>query len=189
MLDKSIPYHRMILKREPGAAVPDVELPSGYTLVLYQPGDELAWAEIETSVLEFMDTEAALTYFQKEFAPHAEELRRRMLFVRDETGNKVATFTAWWNFTDGSRHPYMHWVAVKPEVQGLGIGKALVAQGVQHMVELEGDVAMYLSTQTWSHKAIRLYRWAGFDFVEDEIQHGGAKHQTREGIEVIRTLI
>lgn len=189
MLDKSIPYYRILLKREPGTDIPYAELPKGCSIVRYEPGDEEAWASIETSVLEFDHEQQALDYVKERFVPYMEELKRRMLFVQDDTGSKVATFTAWWNYTGERRYPFMHWVAVKPEAQGLGIGKALVAYGVQHMVNIEGDVTMYIPTQTWSHKAIRLYRWAGFDFVVDEPKPGGFENQTEQGIEVIQGLL
>ncbi|MBR2569045.1 MAG: GNAT family N-acetyltransferase [Paenibacillus sp.] len=189
MLDKSIPYYRILLKRKPGTDIPYAALPEGYTFVRYEPGDEAAWADIETSVQEFEQEEDALAYIKEHYAPFTEELKRRMLFVQDESGSKVATFTAWWNYTGERRYPFMHWVAVKPEAQGKGIGKALIAHGVQHMIHVEGDVAMYIPTQTWSHKAIRLYRWAGFDFVVDEPRPGGFENQTEQGIEIIRGLL
>ncbi|WP_217490335.1 GNAT family N-acetyltransferase [Paenibacillus cellulosilyticus] len=52
---------------------------------------------------------------------------------------KIATFTAWWNYTGIRRCPFVHWVAVKPHFQGQGIGKAIIAAGVRHMIDLEVD--------------------------------------------------
>ncbi|MEF3305393.1 hypothetical protein, partial [Paenibacillus sp. GYB003] len=61
--------------------------------------------------------------------------------------------------------------------------------GVRLMVELEGDCAMYIPTQTWSHKAIKLYRWAGFELELDEPEPGGVMNQTRQALALIRHLI
>jgi ribosomal protein S18 acetylase RimI-like enzyme len=83
----------------------------------------------------------------------------------------------------------MHWVAVKPSYQGLGLGKAIIAKGVRLMVELEGDCVMYIPTQTWSHKAIKLYRWAGFELEMDEPEAGGVMNQTRRAYSLIKHLI
>ncbi len=189
MLDKSVPFFRVILKRLPGTPVPEADLPAGYAVVRYQPGDERAWGEIEASVGEFDTPDAATDYFQANYTPYATETPRRTLFVVSPTGAKVGTFTAWWNYTAERRAPFMHWVAVRPELQGLGIGKALIAAGVHRMIELEGDCVMYIPTQTWSHRAIRLYRWAGFELELDEPAPGGYSNQTREALPVLEPLL
>lgn len=189
MLDKSIDHYRIFLKRQPGAPLPQALLPEGFSFALYQDGDARAWGEIEASVLEFEHARAAKAYFMKHYVPYDSEVRRRTLFVQREDGKKVGTFTAWWNYNGKRRHPFMHWVAVKPSHQGLGIGKALVAKGVQLMVELEGDCEMYIPTQTWSHRAIRLYRWAGFDFETESPEIAGRPNETRQGYALIRHLL
>ncbi len=189
MLDKSIPFYRIILKRRAGTPLPEAELPPGYRFSFYQPGDEKAWGEIETSVLEFETVADAIDRFRKEYVPYETEVTRRTLFVERDDGFKVGTFTAWWGYTGQRRHPWMHWVSVRPEFQGLGLGKALVARGVQLMVELEGDCDMYIPTQTWSHRAIRLYQWAGFDLLYDEVRPGGMENQTAEGVPLIKHLL
>ncbi|TVY11764.1 GNAT family N-acetyltransferase [Paenibacillus cremeus] len=189
MLDKSIAHYRVILKRTPDTPVPNAFLPQGYSIVTYQDGDEEAWGEIETSVQEFERVEVAVDYFRSKFAPYRTEVTRRTMFVQKDDGEKIATFTAWWNYTGMRRHPFMHWVAVKPEYQGLGIGKALIAEGVRRMIELEGDCVMYIPTQTWSHKAIKLYRWAGFELELDEPEPGGYANQTRQALPLIQHLI
>ncbi|WP_218103776.1 GNAT family N-acetyltransferase [Paenibacillus hemerocallicola] len=189
MLDKSLDYCRIIMKRAAGAPIPRAELPEGYTFVMYRDGDAGAWGEIEASVLEFDHAEEAAQYFQTNYAPYDSEVRRRTMFIQREDGKKVATFTAWWNYTGSRRFPFMHWVAVKPSYQGLGLGKAIIAKGVKLMVELEGDCVMYIPTQTWSHKAIKLYRWAGFELEMDEPEAGGVMNQTRQAYSLIKHLI
>lgn len=190
MLDKSLPYFRVILKRQPGTPLPTPVLPEGYAIVHYQPGDEQAWAEIESSAGELDGSrEVALDYFTREYLPFQKELERRTLFVQAASGEKVATFTAWWNYTGVRRYPFMHWVAAKAQYQGLGLGKAIIGEGVRLMVAIEGDVTMYIPTQTWSYQAIRLYRWAGFELETEEAVAGNWVNQTAQAIPVIRELI
>ncbi|MCE5259733.1 MAG: GNAT family N-acetyltransferase [Chloroflexi bacterium] len=188
-MDKTLPYYRVILKRQPGAPLPEMRLPAGYRIVHFQAGDEQAWAEIEHSVDEFESVANALIYFRRDYLPYLKELERRTLFIETEAGLKVGTFTAWWNYTGVRRHPFMHWVAVRPEYQHRGLGKALVAEGVRLMVAIEGDCAMYIPTQTWSYKAIRIYRWAGFELETEEPAPGGMENHTQEGIPIIAHLI
>lgn len=56
------------------------------------------------------------------------------------------------------------------------------------MVEIEGDCDMYIPTQTWSHKAIKLYRWVGFDFETDESAPGGFENQTADALQILTKL-
>ncbi|MDZ5253891.1 GNAT family N-acetyltransferase [Clostridium sp. LIBA-8841] len=189
MLDKSVEFFRMVLKREKGTKLKSASLPEGFKFVKFKKGDEKAWAEIETSVLEFENVNVAKEYFENKYIPYSSEIERRILFIENENGEKIATFTAWWRYTGERRHPFMEWVAVKPDYQGKGLGKALISEGVKLMVAIEGDCDMYIPTQTWSHKAIKLYRWAGFAFETEEKFPGGIENRTLEGIEVIKGLI
>ena len=63
MLDKSIPYHDVLMRRDAGKPLPVQPLPEGFHFVPFNPGDEMDWAEIETSVGEFASTDDALSYF------------------------------------------------------------------------------------------------------------------------------
>lgn len=150
------------MKRPQGAEIKNYELPTGYTFCFYKNGYEMDWAEIETSVLEFDDQDSALQYYNGEFMSYIDELQRRQIFVRDPKGKLVTTVTSWWTETTERRIAMLHWVAVKPEHQGKGLGKAIVSEGIRRMVVLDGDVDIYLHTQTWSYKAINIYLDTGF---------------------------
>ncbi len=128
MLDKLIERLRVILKRNPGTPLPPVCLPQGYAFVSYQEGDEQAWAEIETSAGTFDTVEDAVAYFRQTFVPYLEEVKRRTFFLQ-----KVANFTAWWGYTGKRRYPFMRWVSIKSHYQRLGLGKAMIAEGVRRM--------------------------------------------------------
>lgn len=162
MLDKSLEYVEILMKRKRGRPVRAYPLPEGYKFVSYMPDDEFEWAEIEFSVNEFESTEKALGYFLEKYFQYSRELERRCLFIEDSRGMKVATFTAWWEYVGSKRVPWVSWIAVKPEYQGMGLGKALVSAGMKLMIDIEGDVDIYLKTQTWSYKAINIYREQGF---------------------------
>ena len=166
MLDKSVPYVKFLMLRKKGAPAPVYDLPDGYKFALYKPGDEKSWAEIEMSVLEFDNPKDALKYFGKEFKPYNAELEKRCIFIENSKGEKIATATAWWCCPEKCV-PRLHWVAVKPEYQGLGLGKAIVSKVTQMMLELDGDTDFFLSTQTWSHRAVKIYEKFGY-FIASE---------------------
>ena len=138
-------------------------LPQGFLFRLYEDGDEKHWAEIETSVGEFATPEDGLRYFAGEFAPELDEFRRRGLFVVDRTnGLPVATATAWYRGEKTAPMPLLHWVSVRPEYQGRGLGGAVSRQALHILANIYPGRNAYLFTQTWSHVAIRMYYRLGF---------------------------
>lgn len=169
MLDKSVPYIDIVMRRPamqpPAAPV----LPEGYRFVLF--GEEGCpdkscmrnWAGIETSVLEFPDEQAAEEYFLREFMPYIDEVRERMIFIVSPEGKKVGTATAWRKNFNGLHTPWVHWVAVKPQYQGQGLGHAIISETIRLLYKKHGYRDYYLHTQTWSHKAVLLYESAGFE--------------------------
>ena len=188
MLDKSIPYVDVLMHRKSGTPVPVVQLPDTFSFSFFQAGDEKAWAKIETSVDEFPDTLDALIYFQKEYLPFGSELERRCLFIENAQGEKVATATAWWNYSGTRRDPWLHWVAVSPQYQNQGLGKAIVAKVLGLMVEIEGDRDFYLHTQTWSHKAIKLYEKLGYAITNEQNLHRYSNADYAKALEVLREV-
>jgi len=162
MLDKSVPYAGFFMVRKAGTPIPEFKLPDGYEFVLYQDGDEVFWAEIETAVLEFDNEFAALMCFTESFKSDYPDLRKRLLFIENTKGEKVATGNAWFSYVRGERRAWLHWIAVLPDYQGLGLGKAIISKVTQLMADLEGDVDIFLKTQTWSYKAVEVYKSCGY---------------------------
>ena len=162
MLDKSIPYYHVIMVRPQGTPFEQSPLPEGFRFSSFQTGDELAWAAIETSVGEFDDVATSVEYFSREYLPFADELKRRLVFVENSAGEKVATATAWWSPRNETTVPSLHWIATRPEYQGLGLGKAGVGQALEKSIQLDGDRDNFLHTQTWSYTAVGIYMRMGF---------------------------
>ena len=192
MLDKSVPYAELKMHRKAGSPIPDFPLPQGFRFAMFQDGNETDWARIETSVGEF-DTEfSALMRFKTDFMPHIEELRRRLVFIEAYSPNdapaiKVATANAWWSMIDGKRRAWLHWVSVNPQYQGLGLGKALTAQVLKIMRDIDGDIDFWLSTQTWSYKAIDIYKKCGFEPTDEKILYG-KKGDYKKALRILAAL-
>ena len=188
MLDKSVKYYHIIMRRKKGTFVPHFSLPEGYKYVIFKSGDEKEWAEIEASVKEFDRAVDALVYFQKDYMPFLPEVERRTIFIEDGKGEKIATATNWFAYTGVRRDPWIHWVAVKPAFQGLGLGKAIISEAVRRMIDIEGDRDIYLHTQTWSYKAIGIYMKCGFKFAEEK-ELGGLKNEYECAVPLLNKLI
>ncbi len=188
MLDKSVACFDVLMHRRCNSALPEVTLPFGFEFALFTPGDEKAWAKIETSVLEFSDELDALIYFQKGYLPYRQELERRCLFIQNSDGEKIATATVWWFYSGKRRDPWLDWVAVRPDYQGLGLGKAIIAKSIELMAEIEGDRDFYLHTQTWSHKAIRIYQKLGFYITDRTDLFRYSNENYEKAIEVLKAV-
>jgi len=189
MLDKSVPFAKIKMVRKAGTPIPDFPLPEGYKFVFFEDGNETDWARIETSVDEFDSEFAALLFFKEEFMPYVDELYRRCLFIENKEGKKVATSTAWWSFVDDERRAWLHWVSVDNNHQGLGLGKAIVSKITKLLYEIEGDVDYYLSTQTWSYKAIDIYKKCGFvPTGEKALYPGKIKRDYKKAIKILSKL-
>ena len=185
MLDKSLPYFGLYFRREAGTPPIACPLPDGYNFVFFCDGDETSWARVETSVLEFDSEFAALMYFKERFMPYVDDLRLRCLFIENSDGEKIATSTAWWGFTNGQRRPWLHWVAVDPRYQGQGLGKAIIARAVERMIELDGDVDFFLHTQTWSHRAIGIYMMNGFKPTREKALYTEKQDNCRKALKIL----
>ena len=156
MWDASVPMIELAMEAPALTHLPECPLPAPYRWRGFQPGDEVHWARIEASALEFSAPADGLARFRREF-PDGAELGGRMLFLTDG-GAPFATATAW-RAADGRGH--LHYVAIDAEHQGRGLCRPLVYLALKRMAEL-GHARAFLTTQTASWVAIRVYWEFGF---------------------------
>lgn len=161
MLDKTVPFYSVIMVCDCPANI-SAPLPKGYAFTLFHPGMEQDWCRIQCSVEHLADMDAALKAFNSEFAPQPQLLCRRMLFVCDEANRAVATACLWKGRDLGRPMERVHWVATIPGSQGKGLAKALIGKLMDIYCTENCTNGIYLTTQTYSYKAIGLYRKFGF---------------------------
>jgi GNAT superfamily N-acetyltransferase len=149
---------RMI--REDLEGLPRHELPGPYRIRRYQPGDEESWLAIH------LRADQRLVYtpetFPREFGTDLEAIRRRQFYLCDGDGTPIGTASAWYNKRwRGRSWGVVHWIAIVPEGQGKGLGKALLSAVCRRMRELR-HVRAYLITDTSRLPAICMYLKFGF---------------------------
>lgn len=164
MIDKSLVKKPLYLYKTDTKEYPKYELPSGYTLEFYKKGDEVHWAKLECSIGQFENVEAGLRSFENSFV-NCQTLspEDRMMFVKDENGEYVATCALWDGDFLGERHQRLHWLAVSDKCTGKGIAKFLVSKVLDLYNELGYDGFIYLMTGTWYYSAIGIYKSFGFE--------------------------
>jgi GNAT superfamily N-acetyltransferase len=196
MLDKTIPYAEIWMKRDLSIPVTPVRVSDKYTIEPYQSGNADEWARIETTVGEFATEAEGLAYFNRVFLPNEPQLAQRMFFAVNTKGEKVGTATAWWKEkSTGVIVPIVHWVAVDPSAQRQGIARGLVTKVLatfQNQTTTSTDIkenlsAVYLHTQTWSHAAIGLYQQLGFELIATDYQ-GEANPEYEKVIAILNDL-
>ena len=181
MLDKSIEYKNVIMRIESDKleSIDDARLPAGFSFRYFQPSDVKHWGDIEASVLEFDSAHEACRYFESSYLPYLHDLQKRCVFIINPDGVPIATANAWHADSKLGYQAVLHWVAVRPEYQGQGLGRAVTQKALNIFRKLEPGKPVWLHTQTWSHTAIRLYHSLGFNIVKHELL---ANTNTRNGV-------
>jgi len=170
MWDLTVPKISLAMLVDSLENMPVYELPARYDWRYFRNGDVRAWAEIETSAGEFRRAEDGMERFRV-YYPSDEQLGDRMLFLTDG-GVPFATATAWYDDADATIGR-LHWVSVDEAHQGQGLSKALVSLTMHRMREL-GYASAYLTTQTMSWVAIKVYYQFGFrPYIRDEKEIAG----------------
>ena len=141
--------------------LPTYPLPDGYTLRMYQPGDEQAWVDIHVEADRWNRVTSAT--FWKEFGVDPVPLAARQFYLCNAAGTPIGTASGWFNEDyHGAAWGRIHWVALRPAYHGRGLSKPLLAAACWCMRELGHDKA-YLVTSTPRIPAINLYRSFGFE--------------------------
>lgn len=189
MLDKSVPYKHIIMKLEykKNSYQEPITLPKGYFFQMYQEGLEKEWAKTESEVLEFDSCNTALEYFKKDLLPYQEQLKKRMVFIMNEEGITVANACAWYINYKGKHQAQVHYVAVRPKYQGIGLGRAVFTKILTLFPIYEPEEDIYLHTQTWSHAAISMYLKMGFRMIKDD-ELGYYDKDYKEAVNILKDI-
>lgn len=139
---------------------PTFELPAGFSVRWYRPGDGRLWREIQASADRYNEFPPQL--FHGEFGFDPMPLGQRQCYLTAPDGETIGSATAWfdWNHA-GRRWGRVHWVAILPAWQGRGLGKALMTLICRRLCEL-GHRRAYLTTSTARLPAVNLYLRFGF---------------------------
>lgn len=181
--DERIKYYELMLERKTLSDIPEFPLPEGYRFAFYKSGDRDAWIDIEKSAKEFKSYEAGLKSWNEYFGGKDGELVRRMVFIETESGEKVATSTAFYDIhgRDKSGAGWLHWVSVRREFQGKGLSKPLISRTLEVMRSL-GYSHAKIPTQTTSWVACKVYLDFGFTPIPQNAE------RNRDGWRIVKTL-
>ncbi len=178
MIDRTIPFFNMILRCDV-CKTQAVHLPSGFSIVPYQPGYETAWAKLEYALRDFDSAEEAEHYFISFYLQDTSHFDDILFLVNPEKA-VVGSCIAWTDLRNEQPVASLHWLVVAEEVQGLGLGKALCIAAMNRF----RTPPVYIHTQPWSYKAIFLYLSLGFRLQ----RHDTFSHYNNQYDEAMSTL-
>lgn len=160
--DKRIPYYKLLLERNLDI-IAQYNLPAGFHFEFYQDNDRDIWIEIEKSAKEFDSYEQGLDAWNRYYSGKETELEKRMVFVVNNLGEKIATATAFYDISgkDKTGSAWLHWVSVKRNYQGKGLSKPLISYVLNVMKGL-GYTNVRIPTQTNTWLACKIYLDFGF---------------------------
>ncbi len=144
--------------------IPEYALPDGYSIRLFRPDDPLNWIEIVRSGEHYINIGDDM--FEKEFAQDMPSVQTGMYFLVEPGGKEIGTSTIWPapNLkSDGLDYGRLHWVAIRPEFQGRGLCKPLLAFVLRHMAQRYNRSVLGTS----SRRTVALKCYLDFDYVPD----------------------
>ena len=131
--------------REHMEDIPEVSFPRGFDVRNYRPGEGYIWTRIQRAAEPFIEIDDLL--FEREFGQHLQEMEDRSFFVIADDGEEVGTITAWWNPDWRNREwGLIHWVAIHPDYQGLGLSKPAMTVAMRRLKESHDRCFLNTST-------------------------------------------
>ncbi|MCX7804594.1 MAG: GNAT family N-acetyltransferase [Planctomycetota bacterium] len=152
-------YLRVVMVRENMRDIPRHRLPEGFSFRTFRPGDEDLWVEIQGEADRFQKIDRST--FDRNFGGDLPALGDRSFFLLAPGGTAAGSITAWYGEEPAWRGwGRIHWVAVRPAYQGMGLGKAMMTVAMERLAA--SHQRCYLTTATPRLPAIRLYLDFGF---------------------------
>ncbi len=156
---------QLIMYRKNLLAIPEFKLPEGYSIRAYRDGDDLLLTPV----------------FQECFDPGWSSDRVVKTFVEDPCwspgrmcvlcrGDEVVGTASAWESRERHGHGMVHYVAVRSEHRGKGLGRTIVTRVLQ-LLERMGYPDAWLSTDDWRLAAIKVYLDLGFEPVNTDKSH------------------
>jgi GNAT superfamily N-acetyltransferase len=139
--------------------IPQHPLPEGYRIRPMRLDEGGLWADIWRDAEPYYPMPNDI--FHSEFDHDLQATQWRSFMIVTERDVAVGTVSAWYHRDHrGQDLGLIHWIAVRPAYQGLGLGKAAMSYALNRLAQWHDRAG--LGTQTRRIAAIRLYLDFGF---------------------------
>ncbi len=162
-IEKTLEYHELLMTYSDTSKYGDCILPNGFHYEFYKSGDEIEWVMIHIKSGEFMSKEEGLKTFYDFYNSFIDEFPKRLFFVVNDNGEKIATATI--SLLKEREYGYdavVDWFAIIKDYQGYHLSKPMINIFIKLANEL-GHKKLLLHTQTHTWLAAKLYLDLGFE--------------------------
>lgn len=178
-LDMSVAYYPVLMIAGKRKKIPQYALADGYRFVPYDPSYKKGWIHLHVALGQLKSFAHARHYFEQTFEAYPDTLSKQMILVVDANEQLIGSSSLWMGQHFGVEKLRIHWLGVDHKHQRKGIAKALLCRSMQLHSELNTKEPLYLTTQTNSYKAIRMYKHFGFEpYMGDMPIHFQGKRDT-----------
>lgn len=187
MIDNSIAYKSIIMRCDQIEKSAFLELFSEVEIEFYQNGMDDVWVQVQKRAGEFEkeSDEQVKAYFMERYGCKPSELEKRCIFLKDiRKGEYIGTCMAWFETKEDKMVPVLHWLAVADEYSGRGYARMLITQVMILFEKYASGQNIYLHTQPWSYRAIKLYNDFGFCMSRNDV-YGTAVNEYEEAMEIL----
>jgi mycothiol synthase len=167
----------LVMTRRLDDELPTPDVPAGITIRTFQPGqDEPAWLAVNAEAFANHPEQGRMT---------AADLAARMAeswfdpagFFVALHGETMVGFH--WTKRHGGRLGEVYVLGVSPDVGGLGLGKALLLTGLEHL-RRQGDTLAKLYVEADNPDAVGLYEDYGFTTVSRDVMYAQRPIRARQ---------
>jgi len=157
MGDRQQQAPQLAMVRDTLEDLPGIELPDGYDIRTYLPGDAVAWEHI---IGESFGEEANPGPFDSVMRQDSAFRPERVFFITYNS-MPVATASAWHMPKYGKEYGYLHYVGCLNEHRGKGLG-GIVSYAALHCIREQGRTQALLRTDDFRIPALKTYLKLGF---------------------------
>lgn len=169
--EPTIKYYDLQMELNDLSLAPSYALPIGYKFEFWQDNSNFVdWLIIHFSTGEFASAVEAKNTFDDFYSNILEELNKRVLFIINENGEKIATATLS-PCAESKTIGVIDWFAVSKAAQGKKLSKPLLSKIIE-LAKNFGLSKIILHTQTNSWLAAKVYLDFGFEPIITENVEG-----------------
>jgi ribosomal protein S18 acetylase RimI-like enzyme len=139
--------------------IPQVPFPEGFGARTMKLDEAEVWMDVirDANPSDIVPPDR----FEREFGGDTASVEKRCFFITDPSGVVAGTISSWYGEFLEKEFGMIHWVAVRPKYQGLGLGKAGMTYAMNRMAEWHD--CCYLNTSCEKIPAVKMYLNFGFE--------------------------
>ncbi|WP_301203922.1 GNAT family N-acetyltransferase [Faecalibaculum rodentium] len=185
--DTNIPFTKVLMVLPRNTIHTETPLHEGYTYAPWRESFRQPWAALMVETGLVPDQEAGLAQWDKMMNEAPEMLREHFRFVLGPEGDLAATAGLFpgHDFPDRLR---LHWVATGLNHQHRGLAKSIITALAKEYDRMPEKYPLYLSTQSQSYGAIKLYSRLGFQPYMGEYA-GHTKEQSEDDWRIVTGVL